>query len=60
MKLEKAIEIHEDHLHYWKDLEPLDYQDATKLLIGAGKQVLVERPHCWGLRHPILPGETED
>ena len=60
MKLKKAIEIvlsikgdYPDGLHF-------DDVDALKLLIEAGKRVLVERPHCWGLRHPILPGETED
>ena len=60
MKLEEAIKIAEHDNDTFQVYTVTIRNQAVKLLIEAGKRVLVERPHCWGLRHPILPGETED
>lgn len=60
MKLDKAIEITEDILHFVKPGDPPDEHNALKLLIEAGKLIRIFRELYPYLEPQILPGETED
>lgn len=60
MKLEKAIEIIADHIHYWKDQEPPDYHDALSLGSEALKVIQHYRKSSTFPYIKPLSGETEE
>lgn len=60
MKLEEAIKINTRHLDYPFEVNTASLEKAQKLGIEALKRIRAERKYLFALRHPLLPGETEE
>ena len=58
MKIDKAIQLLGDLLHYSETENPPDDGDAIKLGIEALKLLQHRRAYLLGARPEILPGET--
>lgn len=60
MKLDKALRTVTTYMEGSDEAEPVDFDNALKLLIEAGKHIKRDRELPHYPDHPLLPGETLD